>query len=87
MLSIIKTKACMIAIGDLSVDAIDLVKSGISIGSISKVFKIFASARILVESAPDSIKELSDLNQQEISELAGLSFSLVTRIIEAVKKK
>lgn len=72
------------SVGELVVDVTELVKRGIGIGSLGKLFEVLGDAKELVENATASLPELTDVDADEAGLLASAAYVQIQRIVTAV---
>ena len=85
-LGIDKTKSLMLALTQLALDLIDLIRKGISLDSIQKVVAIYLDAKRSCAAAKGVSEELKDLDKAESGELGMLALSCFQQILQALIK-
>lgn len=78
-------KKTLEGLGELTCDAVGIVRSGVGLGSIKKVFEILEDAKVLIYEAPQALPELADLDASECAQLGASAYSVVKRIVESIK--
>lgn len=69
----------------LVVDAVTLVKDGISFSDLPQLFKVLNDLKVLVDNVPASLPELKDLDPAESGQVAEASYKAVQEILAALK--
>lgn len=73
------------SIGNLSVDAIAIVKAGgFKLSVLPKILDALNQINELVKDAPAALPELADIDAQEAAQLGAASFALVKKVIVAI---
>lgn len=84
MAGIDKTLETLEDVGELVVDVVDLVKRGVGIGSLGRLFEV---VRVLTEvgrDAPMALPELTDVDSAEAGRIASAAYVQIKRIVVAV---
>lgn len=85
MAGIEKTIAAFSEIGNLSVDAIGIVKAGgFKLASLPKLLDALNQINQLIKDAPAALPELQDLDMAEAAQVGAAAFDLVKKVIGAV---
>lgn len=84
VLGVQKTKETLENLAELAVDAAVLVKGGITFGSLGKVLEVLGNLKALVESAPQALPELMELDPAEAGEVATAAYVAVKKVVAAV---
>lgn len=83
-IGIVHTQAVISDLGSLIVDAVKIVKGGLSIGAFQEVLKIIGDVKTLLSDAPQAFPELKALDAAEAVALSEAAYGLVQSVVAAI---